>query len=149
MKARTMWVAVMLGSATVLLWLGQSTFAAGQPAATGKRIVELQIDGGYGYLTSLSLKRDGALAWTGHEPPRKSASTLEGKLPEKEVEEIWTAAGTLREAAPEDSYDGGGRSYDLVLMFEDRSERRITIKAGEPDSRPEQLRSLLERMALT
>jgi hypothetical protein len=131
----------------------QYVWADEAPAkAARKAIVQVRLDGGYGYLKNLWLDKNGTFHWLGYEPDRKLASERRGKLSEQEVKEIWESAERLLATPVKDAYAGKHAGCTLVLVFDDKTSREIRMKydkTTENDDRPQELKTLLDKLWAT
>ncbi|MGB2755827.1 MAG: hypothetical protein WBD75_02675 [Phycisphaerae bacterium] len=108
-------------------------------------LLEIRVDGGYGFLKCLSLKADGGFTWSGWEPPRKAASVREGKLAVDDVQRIWDMAKKVEESAEKGEYQGGAHTCTIELVFPDKT-RIIRVKSAEQDQRPTLLKDFMDTL---
>jgi hypothetical protein len=116
-----------------------------QIEATSGSLQRIEIEGGYGYLTSLRLNSDGTYTWMGSEPDRRSASMKTGTLADEDVKHIWSLADKLSLNDVRNEYNGGNHTYQLVLVYQN-TRRAITIKASKDDTRPPVIKELADAL---
>jgi hypothetical protein len=117
-----------------------------------KAIARLQIDGGYGRLTSLWLEKDGTCVWHGYEPGMRWGSIRRSKLPEQEIKAIWESADRLVATPVKDAYASKHADYTLILVLDDKTTREIRMKydkTTEKDDRPQELKTLVDKLWAT
>jgi hypothetical protein len=109
------------------------------------RLLEIRVDGGYGFLTCLSLKADGGFTWSGWEPPREAASVSEGRLAWDDVQRIWDLAKKVEASVERGEYQGGAHTCTIELVFPEKT-KSIRVKSAEQDQRPTLLKDFMDTL---
>lgn len=123
--------------------LGQASTDAPEPT------VVIQIKGGYGDLTSMDMQVDGAYMWHGWEPTNQIISIRRSTLSHTERTQVMKLARQVAVDHGPSAFTGGDVAYTLVLSGLTGKNVEITIAPGEEDSRPPNLKALLELLWAT
>ncbi len=105
-------------------------------------LCRIEIDGGYGYLTNLSLDVDGTGCWTGFEPARRTASEKKFKLSNEELKTFHRILSRLDIENLSEAYNLGNKYYVLKIT-DNKNEKTIEFKKNGEINIPVELSDLV------